>query len=204
MSASVQVISTKTTTLPEKSYSLEAYLAMEARSRTKHEFYDGKIVLMAGSKYTHNLIAMNTGSALHYLVQSLSQEFVVLNSDQKIYLPNVNDVVYPDAVVICEVPEFWNGREDLLLNPLLVVEILSKSTAKYNRNGKFLLYNQIPSFREYVLIEQKKAPIESWFRLTTDGNTWDKTIQTNLNESLSLRSLGISLALSQVYRQVKF
>jgi Uma2 family endonuclease len=204
MSASVQLISKKTNILSEKTHSLEEYLAMEVRSRAKHEFFNGQIVLMAGRKYAHNLIAMNTGGELRYLVRSLPQEFMVLNSDQKIYIPAVNDAVYPDAVVICEVPEFWNGREDLLVNPILVVEVLSKSTAKYDRTGKFLLYNQIPSFREYVLIEQKKAHIESWFRLTADSNTWDKTTQTDLNGTLALRSLGVSLALSEVYRQVKF
>jgi Uma2 family endonuclease len=190
MSASVQLGSKKTNIISEKVHSLEEYLAMEARSRTKHEFYNGKIVLMADNKYAHNLIAMNSGSELRYLVRSLPQEFIVLSSDQKIYIPAVNDAVYPDAVVICEVPEFWNGREDLLLNPILIVEVLSKSTAKYDRTGKFLLYNQIPSFREYVLIEQKKAHIESWFRLTPDSDTWDKTTQTDLNKSLLLRSLG--------------
>ncbi len=159
----------------EKKYTLDEYLTREARSLQKHEFYNGKIVRMAGAKARHNQIAANLTGALKYALRPLPRKFIVYNSDQKVYIESENVGVYPDALVVCEEPQFWRGREDLIVNPLLVIEVLSRSTASFDKSGKFLLYEQLPSFQEYVLVEQNYPRVESWFRTTE--HSWDKTMQ---------------------------
>lgn len=156
----------------------------------------------AGTKARYSQIAANLIGSLKYVLRPLPRSFIVYNSDQKIYIESENVGVYPDALVICEEPEFWQGREDLIVNPLLVVEVLSRSTASFDRSGKFLLYEQIPWFQEYVLIEQNYPRVESWFR--TNEHSWDKTVQTDLNDMIQLRSVGVSLPLAEIYEHVRF
>ncbi|CAN5313578.1 hypothetical protein BH09BAC4_BH09BAC4_02600 [soil metagenome] len=186
----------------EKKYTLDEYLTREARSLHKHEFYNGKIVRMAGAKARHNQIAANLTGALKYTLRPLPRKYIVYNSDQKIYIESENVGVYPDALVVCEEPQFWNGREDLIVNPLLVIEVLSRSTASFDKSGKFLLYEQLPSFQEYVLVEQNYPRVESWYRLTE--HSWDKAVQSEVDGSIVLRSVGISIPLAEVYEHVTF
>ncbi|GAB4041103.1 Uma2 family endonuclease [Spirosoma jeollabukense] len=186
----------------EKKYTLDEYLTRETRSLHKHEFYNGKIVRMAGAKARHNQIAANLTGALKYTLRPLPRKYIVYNSDQKIYIESENVGVYPDALVVCEEPQFWHGREDLIVNPLLVIEVLSRSTASFDKSGKFLLYEQLPSFQEYVLVEQNYPRVESWYRLTE--HSWDKAVQSEVDGSIVLRSVGISIPLAEVYEHVTF
>lgn len=185
-----------------KRYSLEAYLTREERSSRKHEFFNGIIQRMPGSKYRHNLIAANVLRLLGNAVQQLPKRYIVLNSDQKVYIPAENVALYPDALVICERPEFWNGREDLLTNPLLIVEIASRTTRDYDRGEKFLFYQRIPVFKEYVLIEQEKCMVETWYR--QDVNTWRTAISDQLDNAIFLKSLDVSLDTGAIYQGVDF
>lgn len=185
-----------------KIYSLEEYLAFEERSPHKHEFYNGEIIRMAKAKARHNQIAANLTGALKYALRPLPKRYIVYNSDQKVYIDSENKGVYPDALVVCEKPEFWKGNEELIINPLLVVEVASRSTRAYDREGKFLLYQKIPSFKEYVLVEQNRPSVEVWFQIKP--NTWEKTLQTDLEKSINLRSLSVSINLSEIYEYVDF
>lgn len=186
----------------DRTYTLDEYLAREIRSFSKHEFYNGKIIRIAGAKARHNQIAANLTGALKYALRPLPRKYIVYNSDQKIYIESENVGVYPDALVVCEEPQFWNGREDLIVNPLLVVEVLSRSTASFDKSGKFLLYEQLPSFREYALVEQNYPRVESWFQSTE--HSWDKTVQTDVAGSIELRSIGVSITLSEIYEHISF
>lgn len=186
----------------EKLYSLEEYLAFEARSVHKHEFNNGKIIRMAKAKAKHNQIAANLTGALKYAVRPLPKRYIVYNSDQKVYIEDINRGVYPDTLVVCEKPEFWKGDEELIINPLLVVEVASRSTRAYDRSDKFMLYQKIPSFQEYILVEQNRPSVESWFQVKP--NTWEKTIEKDLTKSIALRSLGVSIDLSEIYEYVDF
>ena len=186
----------------EKEYSLAEYLAREERSVHKHEFYNGKIVKMAGAKYYHNLVATNVISEVRTRLKGASRPLRVLNSDQKIYIPANNFGVYPDALVICEPPIFWENREDLITNPLLIVEVLSRSTSEFDRTGKFFLYQELASFQEYVLIDPREMLVESW--LKTSATTWDKTKCTVIQQSIEFRSIGVTLPLSDIYDGVVF
>lgn len=186
----------------EKTYTLDEYLARESRSLYKHEFYNGKIIRMAGAKARHNQIAANLTGALKYALRPLPRKFIVYNSDQKVYIESENVGVYPDALVVCEEPQFWKGREDLVVNPLLIIEVLSRSTASFDKSGKFLLYEQLPSFLEYVLVEQNYPRVESWFRTTE--HSWDKTVQTDVESDIQLRSVDVSISLTEIYEHVAF
>jgi Uma2 family endonuclease len=185
-----------------KKYTLEEYLQREERSLHKHQFINGDIITMPGAKLRHNLIATNTTYLLKKLTQTLEKNYLVVNSDQKIYIESANTVLYPDALVVCEVPVFWNDREDLIVNPLLIVEVLSKSTRKYDRGNKFTFYKSCPTLKEYVVIDQFEPLLESWYRV--GDTTWDNTLQTDLSLSLMLRSLGIELPLKEVYDKIDF
>jgi Uma2 family endonuclease len=189
---------------PKQLFSLAEYLEKEERSKTKHHFFNGQIVRMPGAKFRHNEITTNVLSALKNAVKGLNTTFRVCNSDQKIIIEHEETlaVVYPDAMVICEKPIFWNGREDLITNPLVVVEVLSTSTRKYDKGDKFLLYKKCATLKEYVTIEQNKPHIESWYRLSE--TTWDNTAEEDLSKSFSLRAIGVSIALSDIYEHIEF
>lgn len=187
---------------PVKIYTLQEYLARETQSPHKNEFFNGQISPMPVSKANHNEIAMNIGYSLKLAVKPLPTKYRFFNSDQKIYIEAENIAVYPDVLVICEQPQFWNKREDLIVNPLLIVEVLSRSTRKYDKGDKFMLYQLLPSFKEYVLIEQNKPCIESWYQ--QNDNTWNKLIANGLDSKIELRSLGVSIALEDIYENIAF
>lgn len=182
--------------------SLETYLDREERSLSKHEFINGKIVAMPGAKAKHNQIAMQFGGALLNAVENLEDLFLIYNSDMKIFIPLYNHAVYPDAVVVCEVPEFWNDREDIIINPILIVEVLSDSTANYDRNGKFMRYKSLESFREYVLVHQEICRVESFHKEAP--SLWRETIVQDLNSSIFLASIGVNIDLKKIYRNIQF
>ncbi len=189
---------------PKNFFSLAEYLAKEERSKSKHHFFNGKIVNIPGAKSKHNLIATNLTFAIKTAARAITKNLFVYNSDQKIIIEyeETLTVVYPDAMVICEKPTFGNGREDLITNPLVVVEVLSKSTRHYDKGDKFLLYKKCPSLREYVTIEQQKPHIESWYRLTETA--WDNTFQEDPTQTFNLRSIGVAIALSDIYENIEF
>ena len=108
--------------------SIEKYLDKESQATEKHEYYNGKIRKMAGASYNHNKIAANIIIALGHSFEVDQLSFEVISSDQKVFIPKLNQVLYPDALVVYQKPEFWNGRKDVLLNPILIVEVLSPST----------------------------------------------------------------------------
>ena len=202
MSAAAAIAETRLLKPKEKVYTLLEYLAHEEHSVEKHEFVNGKIIKMPGSKANHNEISANIIAALKFTVRPLPKKFRILTSDQKIYIAPENRAVYADALVVCEKLEFWQGREDLLVNPLLVVEVASRSTRGFDRGDKFLLYEQLPSFLEYLLIEQSRPQVESWFR--EKPNTWNKTVEKDLTKSIELRSLGVSISLADIYENIEF
>lgn len=107
---------------------IERYLDRENKSDIKHEFLNGKIRKRPGSSFYHNQITVQISSAILSELENNNKPFRVLSSDQKIYIPQLHQILYPDALVVYQKPEFWNQRKDVLLNPILIVEILSPST----------------------------------------------------------------------------
>jgi Uma2 family endonuclease len=145
-----------------KYVSLEAYFKSEEKSLTKNEYHDGIVTPMAGAKLKHNRLASRAVHLLENFIEEKVFDYIVSNSDTKIRIEEFNKIVYPDAVVICETPQYFNKREDTITNPLIVVEVLSTSTSRYDRTTKFELYRTLPSFKEYVLIYQDRRHVAVW------------------------------------------
>jgi Uma2 family endonuclease len=190
-----------TKSLP-KLYSLEAYLDREAKVAHKSSYHNGNIIKMAGAKARHNEIAMNIGSAIKFASKSLATVYRLYNSDQKIYIEQENTVVYPDAVVVSIAPAFWQEREDLITNPLLIIEVLSKSTEKHDKGSKFMLYQNLPSFKEYVLVSQDRLRVEVWSQI--QENHWQRTVSAALTDNIVLQSMeNIQIALADIYENIE-
>ncbi len=181
--------------------SIEKYLEKESHSTEKHEYYSGKIKKMPGSSFNHNQITIQIASAILNELETKQKSFRVLSSDQKVYIPKLNQVLYPDALVVYQKPEFWNGRKDVLLNPILIVEVLSPTTEKYDRHDKFMSYKNIPSFMEYVMVRQDTAEVETWFR--EESHLWRETSISDSGE-IKLSSIGISISMDKIYRSIEF
>jgi Uma2 family endonuclease len=186
---------------PIRKYTLEQYLEKEAKSIEKHEFINGQIIKMPYAKGPHNIIAANMMAQLINKTESLVKNFTVFTSDQKVYFPSIDAGVYADALAVCEEPLYWDDNQLLLINPIVVVEVLSKSTSKYDRTGKFDKYKTLESFKEYVLIRQDECYAEVWYR-ESPGH-WQETIVTDIKGELPLQSIGISILMEKVYRNVE-
>ena len=186
----------------QKTYTLDEYLKREAKSADKHEFYNGQIIKMPNAKFYHNLAGMNMARAIGNAVLSLPKEYLILGDGQKIYIESENTSVYPDGLVVSEAPIFYDNQEFLLTNPLLIIEVLSRSTQSYDKNGKFELYHNLPSCHEYVLIDPRKYHVETWFREESD--LWRIRKEHDPSKSILLRSIGVSISLEDIYEHVVF
>lgn len=184
----------------EKLYTAKEYLAFEQKAKSKHEFYNGKIVKLPGATFYHNLIANNISGELGVVLRG--RPFFVLNSDMKIHIPQLQSFVYPDAVVVFEKPSFYEGRTDVVLNPLLIIEVASRSTRNYDRTTKFEYYKTLPSFKEYVLIEQSTPWAIASYKIA--DRTWQDTEATSLSGSLHLQSVGYTLEMKNIYHGIAF
>lgn len=138
---------------------LDAYFRAEEKSLTKHEYHNGFVIQMPGAKLPHNLLATNIVTMINNFVVDNDLSVLVSNSDTKIRIESFDKVVYPDAVVICEKPDYYQNRQDVITNPLIVVEVLSKSTERFDQAGKFDYYRSLPSFQEYVLVSQERKHV---------------------------------------------
>ena len=185
-----------------KDHTLEYYLQREEKAKYKSEYYNGKIVKMAGATYNHNKLATNVLVSLSINIKKLQNKFVALNSDQKVYIPSRNSVLYPDALVIADKPEFWQGRKDVITNPLVVVEVLSPSTQTFDVFQKFHLYQELSSFCEYIIVSQTGVAIEQWYR--KDINSWLKSEMNSPDQHLKIHSLAIEIPISEIYDDVEF
>ncbi len=186
-----------------KIYTFEEYLHREEKSLEKHEFYNGQIIKIIGGTDVHSAISANIIAALKWAVRPLlPRKFLVYDSNLKIRIESANHGVYPDALVICEEPQFWNNRRDIITNPLLIVEVLSPSTQSYDKLGKFELYKQLPSFQEYVLVDADNYGVETRFQEETD--LWRIKKYKNPDHAIALRSLGTTISLADVYEHIAF
>jgi Uma2 family endonuclease len=156
--------------IPIQKASIEDYFRIEDKSIHKHEYHNGLIKKMVGGKLPHNQLAQKAATIIDGFVENNELAFIVSNSDTKIRIEQYNKFVYPDAVVICEKPEFYQNRKDTITNPLLIVEVLSDSTKEYDRTLKYEYYRTIPSFKEYVLVHQDTKHVSVYTKQT--DNTW--------------------------------
>lgn len=177
------------------------YLIYERQAEYKSEFLNGKLFAMAGASRRHNLIVTNVVREVSLQLKGRSCESY--SSDMRVHNPDTSLYSYPDVVVMCGKPEFSDEHGDILLNPTLLIEVLSPSTELYDRGAKFGHYRRLESLREYVMITQDRASIERYER-QEDSRFWMLSEIEGLETSVELSSIGCTLALSEVYDKVDF
>jgi Uma2 family endonuclease len=183
-------------------YTLAEYLRREERAEELHEYYDGIITKLPMAKGSHNIIVANTATALNIAFFTKGKNYIVMGSQQVIYLPKLNVGVYPDVLTIADTPQYFDSNEVLLVNPLIIIEVLSKSTSKYDRTDKFEKYKTLDSFQEYVLIDPNQCYIKTHFR--EEPNLWRDSFFSDMEGSLFLKSVGCEIDMKAIYRNITF
>jgi Uma2 family endonuclease len=187
------------TAQPKPFITEETYLEQERRSTTKHEYYNGAIYAMAGASEPHNLIALNIAAALHALLRGRTCR--TYPSDMRVKVLRTGLNTYPDLSVVCGQSQFTDiTKRDTLINPTVIIEILSPSTERYDRGMKFQHYRTINSLQEYILVSQDKYQIERFAR--QENNEWVFSEASGIEAILPIASIQGSLALQDVYEQV--
>jgi Uma2 family endonuclease len=181
-------------------YSPEEYLELEVNSEERHEYIDGQIIPMTGGTPNHNQIAGNFYAPLSFAIKP--QPYRVYVTDQRLWIPNRGIHTYPDVMIVKTPLEYKEGRRDTLINPVFIAEVLSKSTKSYDKDEKFAAYRTIPSFQEYVLIDQYKMHVEQYFK--TENNKWIFSEYEDGDVILSLASVSFQITLADIYDQVDF
>lgn len=189
------------TALPKRKYTLDEYLELDQHSEERYEFFDGEIVSMSGGSIEHSTIAVNIAGTLRESLKGCTCR--VLSSDVRLKVPQAFPYRYPDAVVVCGelLVEKLQGQV-LLVNPLLIVEVLSPSTEAYDRGRKFSAYQSIESFQEYLLVAQDRPYVTRYVR-QADGQ-WLRSDVEGLDKAIKLESLDVLLPLSEIYLLVNF
>jgi Uma2 family endonuclease len=183
-----------------KFYTPTEYLTMEEQAVEKHEYYLGEIRLMTGATAKHNRIAFNTAKIIDQALEtSPCQTFV---SDLRLQVSDAGLFTYPDVMVVCGELQYVADREDTITNPIVIVEVLSESTADHDRGEKFRRYRQLASLRAYVLIEQAQVSVE-YFR-KEEENTWVLETLEALDDTLTLQALGVEIPLTKIYHKVEW
>jgi Uma2 family endonuclease len=182
---------------------LETYRAISETAEERLEYRNGEIFTMSGGSHPHSRIAVNIITFLSIGLRDTN--FEVCNGDMRIWIPEFQCGTYADVLVINGEPEFNVTRTDEILNPLLIVEVLSPSTEGYDRGEKFRKYRSIPSLREYILISQSEPYIEHYFKPDSkpeNSDIWQFQISDRLEQKITLPSLNIEVPLSEIYRRI--
>jgi Uma2 family endonuclease len=189
------------TTQPRRRYTLEEYFALELASEEKYEYFDGEVFNMSGGSRDHEQIISN-------LIRSLGNKLAgrscrVYPSNLRVKVPSQPPYRYPDLTALCDEPQFEQiGGVDALLNPSLILEVLSASTEVYDRTDKFTHYKSIESFAEYVLVAQRRAHVTHFIR--GEQGVWTHREYNDLDAVMRLASLGCELRLREIYENVEF
>lgn len=183
------------------------YLAFERASESKHEYIDGQIFAISGASRAHNLITVSVVAALYNQLRGKSCQ--VYAGDMRVKI-SPNRYTYSDLSLVCGEVKFADAEFDALLNPTLIIEVLSPSTEAYDRGKKFQYYRALASLQEYVLIAQDSPQIEPYVRQSENqgvdqaNDIWQFSDAIGLEASLNLPSIGCTLALAQIYEQINF
>ncbi len=184
--------------LREQTWTVEQYLEFERTSEIKHEYLDGSIYAMTGASPNHNLIAVNTAASLH--AQLRKHPCIVFPSDQRVKADRL--YAYPDISVVCGTPQYTDETPRTLLNPTVIVEVLSPSTEAYDRGTKSQHYRELASLQEYLLIAQDSYRVEHYVR--QHNGQWLLSDVVGIDATLELASIGCTLSLADVYEKVTF
>jgi len=179
-------------------YSPEEYLALEIASETRNEYIHGEIVPMAGGMPNHNRIVRNFCTAI--TVGMRGQPYEVFVTDQRLWINQLGFYTYPDVMVVQGDLIYQEGCEDTITNPVLIIEVLSKSTRNYDQGEKFTFYRTIPTFQEYVLVDQYRHHLQQYTK--TGAKKWDFQEYDSLADEVRFASLSLAIALTAIYDKV--
>ncbi len=177
----------------------EEYLAREEKAVYKSEYRDGEIIALAGASLNHNQITINLTTDLAQRLKSKSCR--IFSNDVRLYIAKSRLYTYPDVMIVCGKIEVDPRQKDTLTNPTAIVEVWSDSTKAYDRGEKFAMYRQIPSLREYVMVDQEQPYVEHYGH---DGHFWVLEALEGLPAKLNLRSIDVEIALETIYSQVEW
>ncbi|TLV00939.1 Uma2 family endonuclease [Dyadobacter luticola] len=177
-------------------YSDQEYLKLEREAEYKSEFFKGEIVAMAGAGFNHNRIVENLSGECYIAFKGKSCQ--TFSSDMRLHIPLSGLYTYPDLVAVCGPIEFLDDKEDTILNPVSIFEVLSPSTSGYDRGEKFHMYRSVPSLKEYVLINSMSVGAEVWKKNGED--LWYLFSEAyNLEGSIEIPGIGLSLEMADIY-----
>lgn len=178
----------------------EEYLLQEETASEKHEYFGGEVFAMSGGSINHNTISVNLISEINAFLKGKNCR--VFNSDQKIHIQSNGLFTYPDASIVCNEIKRLDNRNDIIINPIVIIEVLSPGTASYDRGQKFKLYRDIPSLQEYILISSTEILLEQYSKQSE--HFWSFR-ETKENASLLyIETIGFSCPMAEVYRDVSF
>ncbi len=177
----------------------EEYLALERQAEYKSEYFDGEIFAMSGASPTHNQITANVLAEIH--AQFKKRPCRVYVNDMRVKVSPTGLYTYPDIVALCDKPRFDDAQKDTLLNPTVLIEILSDSTANYDRGAKFKHYRTLDSLKEYLLVAQNEYHIEHYVRQA--NNQWLLSETSHLIDVIELPSINCRLVLTDIYDKVE-
>lgn len=183
----------------QKYYSPEEYLSLEEAAESKSEYIDGEIIPMAGGTTNHNQVELNFSTELIFAFKKL--DYRVFINDLRLWIPERRIYTYPDVMVVEGEPEYVNDRTDMITNPKIIVEVLSKSTQGYDRSDKFEAYRTMPSFEEYLLFDTTKIYIEQYSK--TANKRWSFREYDTEDEAITLTSVELEIAIVDIYNKVK-
>jgi Uma2 family endonuclease len=179
----------------KQKFTIEEYLQMERASEVKHEYYQGEIFARAGVSNRHITISTNLTGVLYNRLQTSPCH--PYGSDMRVHIPENTLFTYPDITIICGDINTFDKDKDTAIQPTILIEILSKSTRDYDRGGKFKLYRDIPTLKEYMVVDSENIGVEI-FRLN-ENNRWELEEYKNLKEIVTLPSIGVSISMEDIY-----
>ncbi|QLE58958.1 Uma2 family endonuclease [Nostoc sp. TCL26-01] len=186
--------------IQKRYYTPEEYLELEEKAEYKNEYRDGEIVPMTGGTTNHNKIALNLAASLKIALRRKNYDVYI--GDVRLWIPRYKQHTYPDVMVIQGQPIYTGTSTTTVMNPMLISEVLSKSTKNYDQGDKFLYYRSIPQFQEYILIDQYQHHVMQYVK--TAENQWTFTEIEGEAKIISLQTVDFQIALSDLYEQVNF
>ena len=181
-----------------RTISQDEYLQTERLAPTKSEYLAGQVRAMAGASQRHNTVTLNIASELRQLLRGRDCRAFAI--DMRVKVAEAEAYFYPDAVIVCGQPQFEDEQEDTLLNPAVVIEVLSPSTEAFDRGDKFAAYQHIPTLREYLLVAQDRIHVEHFIR--QHGGEWQQAEYTDLAQKVHLFSVELELPIELIYEGV--
>ena len=178
----------------------EEYLEAERKATEKHELHNGLIITMTGASLKHNAIVSNLIASIGSFLKGRS--CFVYPSDLRVNSPASNSFTYPDLTIVCGEPELLDDQADTLLNPSVIIEVLSPSTESYDKGNKFFIYQQIPSLKEYILIWS--TAIEVQLITKKENDLWQFETISDSQSSFTIKTIDQQILLNDVYYNVKF